>query len=317
VRAPALAAALLALALAGCGLGAGEGSSNVAVTVTDGFGSRTVGQRSYEQTPGSETVMRLLQRGFKVSTRYGGGFVQSIDGLAGGSAGGRPTDWFYYVNGIEAPRGAAATRLRPGDRVWWDRHQWGAAMRVPAVVGSFPEPFRHGISGSRLPVRLECEQPAGVACREAQSRLAAAGVRTGSAVLGTNSQGRLLRVLVGHWPAVRRNQELRAIEAGPQRSGVYARMSPDGRRLTVLDGGARAVRALGPGAGLVAATRPAEEEDGKAGATWVVTGTDDRGVLAAARALTEGDLGDHFALAIDASGLAVPLPDVRPGVAAG
>ena len=190
-------------------------------------------------------------------------------------------------------------------------------MRVPAVVGSFPEPFRHGISGRRLPVRLECEQPSGAACMQTQSRLAAAGVRAGNAVLGTNSQGVVLRVLVGRWPAVRRNQELRAIEAGPRRSGVYARMNADGTRLTVLDGEARAVRALGPGAGLIAATRPAEEDGGDVGATWVVTGTDDRGVLAAARALTEADLGDHFALAIDPSGIAVPLPDVRPGVTAG
>jgi hypothetical protein len=305
---------LLALVVTGCGLGAGEGSTDVAVTVTDGFGSRTVGRRSFTQAPGSETVMRVLQRSFKVTTRYGGGFVQSIDGLAGNAAGPEPVDWFYYVNGIEAPRGAASTRLRPGDRVWWDRHQWGGAMRVPAVVGSFPEPFRHGISGRRLPVRIECEQPEGAACRQTQSRLSGAGVRAGNAVLGTNSQGVVLRVLVGRWPAVRRNQELQAIEAGPRRSGVYARMSDDGTRLTVLDGAARAVRVLGPGAGMVAATRPTEEA-GDVGATWVVTGTDDRGVLAAARALTEGDLGDHFALAIDPRGIAVPLPEVRPEVA--
>ena len=36
---------------------------------------------------GGETVMRLLQRNAKVATRFGGGFVQSIDGLAGGRGG--------------------------------------------------------------------------------------------------------------------------------------------------------------------------------------------------------------------------------------
>ena len=34
--------------------------------------------------------MRLLQRNAKVTTRFGGGFVQSIDGLAGGRDGGAP-----------------------------------------------------------------------------------------------------------------------------------------------------------------------------------------------------------------------------------
>ena len=257
--------------------------------------------------------MRFLQRNFKVTTRYGGGFVQSIGGLAGGTEGGRPVDWFYYVNGIEAPKGAAATKLRAGDRVWWDRHEWGTAMRVPAVVGSFPEPFRSGMAGRRLPVRLECEDTGGPACAQAQTRLAAAGVHPGSAVLGVPSQGRILRVLVGKWPAVRRNQELQALERGPGSSGVYARIDPAGRRLTVLDARGDATRTLGPGSGLVAATRPAEEDTDNAGATWVITGTDDRGVLAAARALDEGTLGDHFALAIDPQGIAVPLPDVgRP-----
>ena len=31
----------------------------------------------------SDTVMRVLERSARVSTRYGGGFVQSIDGVEG------------------------------------------------------------------------------------------------------------------------------------------------------------------------------------------------------------------------------------------
>ena len=41
--------------------------------------------------------------------------------------------------------------------------------------------------------------------------------------------------------------------------------------------------------------------------TWLITGTDDVGVAAAAAALTEDQLRDHFALAIEA-GRGVPLP---------
>ena len=36
---------------------------------------------------------------------------------------------------------------------------------MPAVVGSFPEPFLNGIGGKRLPVRVECTDVAGSACR--------------------------------------------------------------------------------------------------------------------------------------------------------
>ncbi len=306
-----------AAALAACGLGAGESVSGVQLTVTRDFGTRALGQREAAEVPGGETVMRFLTRNFKVTTRYGGGFVQSIAGLGGGEQRGRPVDWFYYVNGIEAPRGAASTKLVAGDRVWWDRHDWGAAMRVPAVVGSFPEPFRSGVAGRKLPVRLECERPSSPACSEAAARLAAAGVPVGRAVLGVLSQGRLLRVLVGRWPAVRRNQELKAIEEGPVRSGVFARIDAAGTRITAVDPEGRAVRTLGQGAGLIAATRPIEQDENLAGATWVVTGTDDAGVLAAARALDEGALQDKFALAIDPQGVAVPLPSVPRGTPSG
>ena len=77
------------------------------------------------------------------------------------------------------------------------------------------------------------------------------------------------------------------------------------------------MRTLGPGAGLIAATRPIEQDENLAGATWVVTGTDDAGVLAAARALDEGALQDKFALAIDPQGVAVPLPSVPRGTPSG
>ena len=132
MRRPALAPlalALLGVALvllaAGCGLGSGEGAREVSVTVTRDFGERKVGSAHESETKGSETVMRFLQRRFDVRTRYGGGFVQAIDGLTGGYQGGRPVDWFYYVNGIEASKGAAAV-------------DHGAHPSGPTVMTSLP-----------------------------------------------------------------------------------------------------------------------------------------------------------------------------------
>ncbi len=58
--------------------------------------------------------MSLLLRNYPVATRYGGGFVQSIDGLAGGQEGGRPVDWFYYVNGVEARTGSGRDQRASG-----------------------------------------------------------------------------------------------------------------------------------------------------------------------------------------------------------
>jgi Domain of unknown function (DUF4430) len=297
-----IAAVPAALALTGCGLGAGAKPSATTLTITRDFGARAVRQVDAPKVAGAETVMRLLQRNARVTTRFGGGFVQSIDGLAGGSADGRSVDWFYYVNGVEASRGAAATKLRAGDAVWWDRHDWTAAMRVPAVVGSFPEPFTHGIEGKRLPVRIECATPRSTPCRQVSRRLASYDVPAATGGLRLAQVVASLRVLVGPWAALRNDGAVVGLERGPAVSGIYARVARDGRSLTALDGGGRTVRRLGGGTGLVAATRVAEDNP-----TWVVTGTDDAGVAAAAKAFGQATLRHRFAVALS-GGRTVALP---------
>ena len=298
----ALAVAALAVVAAGCGAGAGERPESVRLTVTDGFGEREVLERTAPETRGSDTVMRLLQRNAKVQTRYGGGFVQSIDGLSGGRSGGRPVDWFFYVNGVLAEEGAAAVRVRAGDRIWWDRRDWGAAMTVDAVVGSFPEPFLGGYTGERAPTRLECDDAAEAACDLVQQRLLDLGLTVGKSRIGTEGGGESLRIIVGRWPAIRDDRALSGIERGPRASGVFGRIAPDGNALAVLDPRGRVVQRLGASTGLVAATRYEDQAP-----TWVVTGTDTAGILSAARAVDETVLNEKFALAVSQD-RAVPLP---------
>ena len=86
-------------------------------------------------------MIRFLDREAEITTRYGGGFVQSIEGLGGTVTAGRSFDWFFFVDGIESSVGSAEREVRGGHRIWWDYRDWTDAMRVPAVVGSWPEPF--------------------------------------------------------------------------------------------------------------------------------------------------------------------------------
>jgi hypothetical protein len=290
------------MALAGCGLGAGPTPHAVQLLVTRDFGAHTLERARTPKLHGQETVMSLLLRNHPVKTRYGGGFVQSIDGLAGGQEAGRPVDWFYYVNGVQANQGAAATNVDPGDHIWWDRHDWSQTEDVPAVVGSFPEPFLNGTGGKRLPVRVECASVGSYACRTVTARLRALGVPAAIAALGSGGAPVTLRVLVGPWQTVSRDQIARSIGQGPRAGGVYVRFAAGGGTMSALDQDGRTARTLFAGAGLIAATQREKEAP-----VWVVTGTDGAGVDAAARRFDAVTLDEHFAVAVSGS-QALPLP---------
>lgn len=306
----ATAAALLAVAAAGCGLGAGDSSPGTAtLTVTRDFGAEPMLTADEADPPESETVIRFLDREAEVQTRYGGGFVQSIDGVAGGVADGRPHDWFFFVNGIESPRGGAEVGVRGGDRIWWDYRDWSAAMRAPAVVGSWPEPFLQAATPApdRKPVAVRCAA-AQATCAEVSDRLADAGAEvrraTGAWPDGPDSP----RVLVGPWSRIDRDPVARLLGEGPASSGVFARFRRlgDGWGLDALDATGAVSQTLDAQAGLVAALRPDERPP-----TWLVTGTDERGVREAAAALDAEALGDSYAVAIE-PGEPLALPE-SPG----
>jgi Domain of unknown function (DUF4430) len=297
-------AVLGAVALAGCALGSAP--SAVELVVTRDFGAHAVRSWSAPKVQGAQTVMSLLMRNATVTTRDGGGSVESIDGFSGGAEAGQPVGWFYYVNGVQAPKGAAATNVHPGDHIWWDRHDWSQTDSVPAVVGSFPEPFLNGIEGKRLPVRIECAVVSSVPCHTVSARLRALGVPAALAAIGPAAEPETLRVVVGPWRAVSSAQGTQAIAGGPRSSGIYARFSADGATLALLNERGSVARTIGAGAGLIAATRYAEEAP-----LWIVSGTDDAGVEAAAHAFEQADLHDRFALALAPGDvmLAVPLAE--------
>ncbi len=310
--AAAAAAAVLcaAGALGGCGPGPGASpDGGVHLTVTRNFGDLGLVGLDRAKVAGADTVMRVTQRNAKVATRFGGDFVQSIDGVSGGRAGGRPVDWFIYVNGIQSEKGASAIDVHGGDRIWWDHHDWSSTPDIPAVVGSFPEPFVHGSDGKRLPVRVECDDPRAGACDVVAKKLIALGVPAGRSAISNSAADNTLRVLVGPWSELRgRDAEAASVDSGPRASGVFARFDASGKRLDVLDARGRVARKLGAGTGLVAATREQDRQP-----VWFVTGTDDSGVQAAARAFDESTLLDRFALAIsDDLPVSVPLEPGRP-----
>jgi Domain of unknown function (DUF4430) len=298
-RGPAVVGALLcaALATAGCGLGPGADVGDVGLTVTREFGAVPVLDTSVGAKE-SDTVMRLLEGEADVETRYGGGFVHAIDGVAEGSRGGDPYDWFFYVDGVESQIGAAEYDVEGGERVWWDYHDWATTNHVPAVVGSWPAPFSDGIGGERHQVVVECDG-GGTACGEARGSLEREGV-----AVAAGAPDDAIRMLVGPWAQVRKDPAARLIEAGPAESGVFAdfQSGEAGYELLALDEAGKVARDLGPRSGLAAAT---SRYGGLP--VWVVTGGTVAAARMAAASLDAAHLRDHFAVAIE-DGKTVPLP---------
>ncbi|HEX4730801.1 MAG TPA: DUF4430 domain-containing protein [Solirubrobacterales bacterium] len=315
-RGTAVAIALLlcgvVLAAAGCGLGPGSGVGTVGLTVTREFGAVKLSESSGEANE-SDTVMRFLEGEDEISTRYGGGYVESIDGVSEGERNGHPYDWFFFVNGVLSPVGAAEVQLEGGEKVWWDIHDWAASEGVPAVVGSWPAPFTTGWEGHAPVVAIECDS-GGAACGTVTAALEAEGVKIAAGAGGAgSSQGAgsssgaaksAIRVLVGPWAKLRSDPVAALVEKGPGESGIYAdfAQSHGTWRLVGLDEEGKNGRSLGTDAGLVAATRRYEGPP-----VWLVTGGTGGAVRAAAAALNAEDLRDHYAVASEA-GTVTPLP---------
>jgi hypothetical protein len=287
----------LAIALCGCGLGPGkEREGGAQLRVTRDFGKRLLKQERVSKVREDQTVMRLLRAGNDVKTRYGGRFVQAINGLEGGGQGGY-SDWFYYVNGLEGDKGAAEYELAPGDVVQWDRRNWRAAMDIRAIVGAFPEPFVNGVGGKRFPTRVECDDPGAKACKTVKKTLDEQGVTASGAGFGTSGTQNVIRVVVAPWLRARQLPSARRLEQGPGKSGVFARFGDGGRSLQLLDERGHVARDAPAGTGLVAALRPSDKE-----VLWLVTGEDEAGLNRAAEALNTSSLRDAFAVAAGPGG---------------
>lgn len=268
--------------LAGCGASARTDSDEIALTVTRDFGAGDVVALRRERIPPDGGLAPIFER--YPDTRGS----QSV-----------------FVNGMAPLEPVADLAVHGGDRVWLDQHAPAAATDIPAVVGSFPEPFVHGFDGKRLPVRVECDDPRAGVCAAVAEKLVSLGVVAGRSIISRSAADMTVRILVAPWKRLRgREFETDLIDEGPRASGVFARFDGSGQRLLVLDAAGNVARTLGAGTGLIAATRAKDRQP-----VWFVTGTDDAGVAAAARALDESVLSDRFALAIsDDLPVAVPQP---------
>lgn len=304
LRALILAAGLvMALGATSCGEESEGETSGPKVTqrVTRDFGHELLAADDRVPLPEPPKAMRLLRDHVDVDTASKGELVQGIEGLEQEPET-RRTFWQWYVNGIETDPLPSEYKLYPNDVVQWDLRYWRTTRYdVRATVGAFPEFFTNGFQGERIPTRVLCDDNSSFACRRVKRVLRAARPQGESEPPSTVLHA---RVLVGTWDHWRGRPWTKFVDTGPTDSGIFARFSPDGEELRLLDSNGRAVRSERGDAGLVAAIRPTEVDF-----MWFVTGLNEKGVELAARALDSDRLRDAYALVVTPDGdQKVPVP---------
>ena len=166
-RAPLAALALGAAAASGAG-GTPTGRE---LTVTRDFGADRPQRATARRSRGSDTVMRAAraQRQGHDPLRRRLRAVDRRPRRRRSAAAARSTG-SSTSTAIEAAPGPRRRELHAGrPRLVGPPRLGRDAMPIPAVVGSFPEPFLHGTGGKRLPVRIECIDPRGPACAPVSS----------------------------------------------------------------------------------------------------------------------------------------------------
>jgi len=283
----------------------------VKIVATRNFGQELMLAETLELPPGTP-AMTALERVADVETAYGGGFVNAINGVSSGFTGTQQmmTDWFLYINGIQARTGALDYKLKDGDIQHWDFHVWSFRQSVPAIIGDFPEPFGHGYGGK---VSLTIIAHADDLAKEAdnlKNRLSQLGINNISikrlSELSADEKESANLILLGTIDS----EPVSELNDIWERLGFFAHFEPE--KLAVFSAQGELSAEYGAGVGLIQATQNPWNPKGIGAAenvVWLISGTDTAGVKSALDALINHPTRLQYAgAAVIASGEIIRIP---------
>ena len=153
----ALSALVVLVLLAGCG-GAGGEEGTAQLWVTRDRGAELLVEAEVDA---GQTLMRALAAEAEVETRYGGRYVQSVNGIEGSLDDQR--DWFWFVNGYEGDRSAAVVQAARRRRRLARLPRLGAGGRGARgrrrLPGAVPPRLRRPDATRRDPLRAGAGAP--------------------------------------------------------------------------------------------------------------------------------------------------------------
>lgn len=238
-----------------------------------------------------QDALNLTTAYLDVKTSYGGSFVNSINGMESGYTGKigkrEKSDWFLFFNGVLAGTGAGNIKVKNGDVVWWDYHDWGAAAFTPAMIGAFPHPFSNGVL---LAYSASAQDAAGLLATGLDSR----GIKRvqvqelNDAIINKRAQP---VIVLGLREEIMALPAIQALNSNPQRTGIFFRYTDSGFKL--LDAAMQEGRTVeGGDYACIAATASGM---GDINPLWLVAAEDEKGLQRAVNYLSQGNINPNCA----------------------
>lgn len=295
----------------GAGKNSASPASEVSLWVTRDYAKSPLYNDKVALKPG-DSVMDILKKNLDVNTQYGGGFVESINGLRSGYTGSdkKTRDWFYYANGIITSTGALDYKPAPGDVIWWDYHDWGGAVFTPALIGAFPEPFISGYRGQNpgtvVLTAPGCERQ-GHQLAEHLRNLGAKNVTVQPYNEKTVTKSEKITLVIGLWKSFAGEQFWQGVQKQRKKTGLFIELAPD--YFATLDMKGEIVGRYHQNVGAITATGSGM---GDPTPVWLVTGLDQPGLDRAVNLLisSPGSFKQYFGAVVSGEKV-LPVPVVN------
>ncbi|MHC1586648.1 MAG: DUF4430 domain-containing protein [Candidatus Hecatellaceae archaeon] len=223
--------------------------SQTIIIAVENFGHKLIFEEEIQASEGL-TAMEALKMVAEVETAYGGKFIVAINGLRSRYPEALK-DWFFYVNGFLADKGATDYRLRQGDLIYFSLNYWDFGI-PSAIVGGFPKAFTNGYEGQVYPTIVGFEPEFRVEAEKIASYLKSLGVDAVEAKpLAEIERGTEANLILVGWfnsPLIRDFYERKS------RLSLFA--YPENGKVTILDFHGNKVESLEEAALIQAAKNP-------------------------------------------------------------
>lgn len=263
--------------LSGCSFKKGPSSDKsfgIQLTVSKDFSSNIIFDKSIQAQSG-ETVMDVLEKNLDVETASGG-FINAINGVKSETEGETTKDWFYYVNGTASNCSAKAYKLKQGDKVLWDYHEWNGDSFIPAVIGAYPEPFVNGFEGKTAGVRVyytnECKDEA-LKMKESLAVLKAKNIT--AAFLGDDfeTEPGFPSIIIGGYEKLIGSKKIAKLISDSKDKGMFARFGENS--VALLDYSGRSKKISNSKTGVIYAVA---NSLGDTAPVWIITSLEHKGI---------------------------------------